>query len=403
MDQIVSRFAYLFRRYIEQECVPEERNEFLEMVKQDANIPELKNLINTAARNAVINHEINDHRAGELFNNILSAGAGEKVIPMYPPQKKNKIWWAAAAVAVLLAGGAYFTLNNGTKQIAKIEGVNKSIIQDTSAEKNDILPGRNKAILTLADGSSISLDNAQNGTISTQGNTHVLKLNSGKLAYNIINEQPSKIVYNSVSTPKGGQYQLVLSDGSVVWLNAQSSIHFPTSFNGSERKVELTGEAYFEIAKNPLKPFKVEVNEMEVEVLGTHFNINSYADESVIRTTLLEGKIKINKDHFTKILKPAQEAQLSKSGEIKIINDADVAAAVAWKNGKFQFDNTNIYSVMHQISRWYDVDVEYKGNITAHFGGTISRNADLPQVLNMLQLTGEVKFRIEGKKVIVLL
>ena len=196
---------------------------------------------------------------------------------------------------------------------------------------------------------------------------------------------------------------MVLADGSKVWLNAASSLRFPAAFTGKERKVELMGEGYFEVAKNASMPFKVEVNGMEVEVLGTHFNINSYNDEPAIRTTLLEGSVKINKNNTTSLLKPGQQAEVNSAGEVRIINDAGIDEAVAWKNGKFQFDRADIYAVMRQIARWYDVDIEYKGAaIRSHFGGTISRNVNLSQVLNMLHLTGEVKCEVNGKKIMVM-
>jgi ferric-dicitrate binding protein FerR (iron transport regulator) len=194
----------------------------------------------------------------------------------------------------------------------------------------------------------------------------------------------------------------MLSDGSKVWLNAASSLRFPASFAGKERKVELLGEAYFEVAKNAAMPFKVKVNGMEVEVLGTHFNINSYENESTVRTTLLEGSVKINNNNSSSLLKPGQQAQVNKAGEIKIINNVDVEEAIAWKEGKFQFDRADIHDIMRQLARWYDVDVEYKGSVSSHFGGTISRDVNLSQVLNMLHLTGEVKFQIEDRKVIVM-
>jgi ferric-dicitrate binding protein FerR (iron transport regulator) len=317
------------------------------------------------------------------------------------PVKKTRIWFfrlAAAAIIIgVLAAGTYVLLKDGSsKQIAKTE----NLIQNKS--NNDVLPGKNTAILTLSDGSTVVLDEVQNGTVSTQGNTKVLKLDNGMLSYNTLNHKTSEILYNTIATPKGGQYQLVLSDGSKVWLNAASSLRFPATFAGKERKVELLGEAYFEVAKNAAMPFKVKTEGMEVEVLGTHFNINSYEDESSARTTLLEGSVKINHGNTSDLLKPGQQAKLNRDGEIKIINDADVDEAVAWKEGKFQFDRADIHDVMRQIARWYDVSVDYKGIVSSHFGGTISREVNLSQVLKMLELTGELKFEIEGRHVMVL-
>lgn len=294
---------------------------------------------------------------------------------------------------MISVGGYYLLKPDYQKQIASTQNI--------KIDKDDVNPGENKAVLTLADGSSIILDSNRNGTLATQGNTKILKLN-GMVSYNNLSKKNNTVLYNTISTPRGGQYQLVLSDGSKVWLNAASSLRFPASFSGKERKVELQGEAYFEVAKNAAMPFKVKTNGMEVEVLGTHFNINSYEDESAIRTTLLEGSIKINKRGSSSLLKPGEQALLNKKGEIKIINHADVEEAIAWKEGKFQFDKADIHAVMRQIARWYDVDVDYQGSVASHFGGTISRNVNLSQVLNMLHLTGEVKFEIKDRKVVVM-
>jgi len=271
-------------------------------------------------------------------------------------------------------------------------------------KQNDFLPGKNTAILTLADGSTIVLDSAKNGALTSQGNTKVIKLNNGQLAYSS-SGATNEVLYNTMSTPRGGQYKLVLSDGSKVWLNAASSIHYPTSFPGNERKVEITGEAYFEVAHDAKKPFKVSVNNMEVQVLGTHFNVNAYRDERTINTTLLEGSVKVTKGSSMSILKPGQQAIIQQAGDDKKItveNNIDVEAVIAWKNGYFSFTNADMTAVMRQISRWYDVDIVYEGKIPDRkFGGEISRNLNASQALKILQAS-KVHFRIEGKKIIVL-
>jgi ferric-dicitrate binding protein FerR (iron transport regulator) len=213
--------------------------------------------------------------------------------------------------------------------------------------------------------------------------------------------QGSLISYNTLSTPRGGQYQLVLPDGSKVWLNASSSIHFPTAFAGHERNVELTGEAYFEIAKNKQKPFHVNVNGMQVEVLGTHFNVNAYGDEGAIKTSLLEGSVKIKKGNISGLLKPGQQGVLKKNSTDLEIKNADMNEAIAWKNGLFEFDGADIKSIMREIGRWYDVDVVYAGKVPdRRFEGKISRDAQLSDVLKILALSN-VKFSVEGKKIIV--
>jgi len=309
----------------------------------------------------------------------------------------NKYWWAAAAILfVFISSAIYFLANTNTKENGAF------VKNETSKEKkNDRLPGGDKAMLTLADGSQIVLDSAGNGILAQQGNTKIIKQQDGQLIYNPAGEGTGEIAYNTLATPRGGQYKITLPDGSKVWLNAASSLKYPAAFTGNERKVEITGEAYFEIAKDESRPFKVQLNQMEVEVLGTHFNINGYTDEEVIRTTLLEGRVKINTQDGHNFLKPGQQAQLQKSGRIKLVDQADLEETMAWKDGNFQFENSDIQTVMRQIARWYDVEIEYKGTVSRHFIGTISRNVNLSQVLTMLQQTGEVKFIIEGKKVIV--
>jgi ferric-dicitrate binding protein FerR (iron transport regulator) len=253
----------------------------------------------------------------------------------------------------------------------------------------------------------IVLDNVKNGSITQQGNVTISKLTDGQLAYHSSNEKSSGVLYNSITTPRGGQYQLILSDGSKVWLNAASSIRFPTRFNGTERKVEISGEAYFEVSKNAAIPFKVYIKTSDgedeiVEVLGTHFNINSYGDEFDIKTTLLEGSVKVSKGKNRQTLTPGQQADLKNNGLLYLIKDANIDEVMAWKNGKFQFDEaTDLTTIMKQIARWYDIEIEYKEKITSHIGGSISRDVNISEVLEMLEMTGTLKFQINGKKVIV--
>jgi ferric-dicitrate binding protein FerR (iron transport regulator) len=327
----------------------------------------------------------------------------KKEIPVSFIDKKRGNWprfFAAAAIIIcIISTGAYFLFKSvSLRQIANADKLSKA-----NNKNNDIHPGKNTATLTLSDGTTVILDETQNGTVSTQGNTKILKLDNGILSYNASNKgKVVEVLYNTISTPKGGQYQLLLSDGSKVWLNAASSLKFPAAFTGKERKVELLGEAYFEVAKNENMPFKVKADGMEVEVLGTHFNINSYDDESIVRTTLLEGSVKINGVKSKSFLKPGQQAKLDRDGDIRVINDADIDEAVAWKEGRFQFNRADIHEVMRQIARWYNVNIEYRGIVSSHFGGTISRDVNLSQVLKMLQLTGEVKFYVEDRKVVVI-
>jgi transmembrane sensor len=264
----------------------------------------------------------------------------------------------------------------------------------------DALPGKNGAVLTLADGSQVLLDSLGNGVVTTQGKTTVL-IRNGQLVYNATSKE-SEVLYNTMTTPKGRQYQLVLPDGSQVWLNAASSITYPTAFAGNDRTVTITGEAYFEVAKDKTKPFHVMTGDMDVEVLGTHFNINSYSDEESIRTTLLEGSVKVTKSDQSALLKPGQQAIAANDHGISINSNIDVDQVMAWRNGRFQFNRTPLPEVMRQLSRWYDMEVEYvKDPPNVVFAGEMGRDLNLSQVLKGLSKM-EVNFKIEGKKLIVM-
>jgi ferric-dicitrate binding protein FerR (iron transport regulator) len=265
----------------------------------------------------------------------------------------------------------------------------------------DLKPGSNKAMLVLADGSTILLDDSENGLLAMQGKTNIIKQQDGQITYKAGAANATEMVYNTLSTPRGGQFKISLPDGTKVWLNASTTLKYPVEFLGKERKVEISGEAYFEVAKDPSKPFLVETNQEMIEVLGTHFNVNNYGDEDLVKTTLLEGSINLKVDGGNSLLRPGQQAQLSKTGNLKVTNYVDLEEIIAWKEGNFQFEDETIKSIMRQIARWYDVDVEFRGQVNKRFGGVISRNVELSKVLNMLQMTGEVKLTIQGKKVIV--
>lgn len=281
---------------------------------------------------------------------------------------------------------------------------NNTVAKNTTIKalpQQDVAPGGDKAVLTLADGSTIILDSAGNGILANQSGTKVIKKEDGQLLYSNGEDEATEMAYNLLTTPRGGKYKITLPDGSKVWLNAASSLKYPIAFTGKERKVEITGEAYFEIAKDVSKPFKVNFNSMEVEVLGTHFNIKAYTDEEIIKTTLLEGKVKVTNGNEVKQLVPGQQAQVKSLSNIKIVNDVDLEETVAWKDGNFQFENTSLQDVMRQLSRWYDVEITYRGTIHKNFIGSISRDVKLSQVLSMLQQTSKLKFMIEGKNIIV--
>lgn len=343
--------------------------------------------------------QLADRIKDKLFNTINYEKPRAKQAP-------RRIWRIAAAAVILavLGAGSYLIIfnRNPKQEIA-------NITPGKPVPANDIAPGGNKAVLTLTDGSTIVLDSSADGTISTQGSIRVQKLKNGQLAYTISDRttpETDGIFVNTISTPRGGQYQVTLSDGTRVWLNASSSIRFPVTFKGTERKVEITGEAYFEVAKNKARPFKVVASSSEIEVLGTHFNVNAYDDEAEIETTLLEGLVKVSVPSIPgrqtpRFLQPGQQAGIDKNGRINVLNNADTEGAVAWKNGWFHFKNADLKTILRQIARWYDVDIEYKGNVNLHFTGQLTRNDNVSKVFEKLALTGEVRFKIDGRKIIV--
>ena len=303
-------------------------------------------------------------------------------------------WWYAAAALLIIAAGAALIIMMNRKQDQQPAVAGTGVQQD-------IAPGRSQAVLTLADGRKIILDSAANGLLAQQGNASVVKLDGGQLLYKTEGNAAPETLFNTMTTPKGGQYKLLLPDGTAVWLNAASSITYPAAFSGARRLVTITGEAYFEVTKDASKPFLVRTGATEVEVLGTHFNINSYDDEPGIATTLLEGRVRVTDGSNQHMLKPGQQARVQQQS-IRVVNDVDVDQVVAWKNGFFQFDRSDIRTVMRQLSRWYDVEVVYEGEIPRdRFGGRLPRGARLSEVLRALEQT-QVHFRIEGKKIIVL-
>ena len=292
----------------------------------------------------------------------------------------------AVAASVLLVVGL------GTHFIFQKD--NKTPMIAASKKAEDKKPGKTGAILTLSNGSKIVLDSVGNGVLANQNNTTVSKKN-GRLVYTAGSN--AQIVYNTMTTPRARQYNLELSDGTKVWLNASSSITFPTSFAANERKVKITGEVYFEVAKDKTRPFRVAVNDMQVNVLGTHFNVNAYEDEGTVNTTLLEGSVLITDKSKKTLLKPGQQAQRQKSGVIAVNDNVNMEEVMGWKNGLFYFENASLQMVLRQLSRWYDVDVVFeKGVPSRTFEGELQRDLNLSQVLRILE-KNKVHFKIEGK------
>jgi transmembrane sensor len=332
----------------------------------------------------------------ELLNDLMEIR--QRLAIDQPQRKVIRLWpriAAAAAILIFLSVGLYFYLHK--------TGPSQFIANNY---KNDIAPGGNKAILTLANGKQIALNDAKNGKLADQGDAAINKTADGEIIYSLNQVSPdlSSTEYNTMTTPQGGQYHVTLSDGTNVWLNAASSIRYPTTFNGNDRKVEITGEAYFEVAHNAAKPFKVTSNGQTVEVLGTHFNINAYKDEPTLKTTLFKGSVKVIKGQVSVTLKPGQQSVIIDNGyhsSLNVLNDVNTDRVLAWKNGKFSFDNADIKTVMRQIGRWYNIEIQYEGEVQSTvFSGEIYRNVNLSKALEILGFT-KVNFRIEGRKIII--
>lgn len=306
------------------------------------------------------------------------------------------LWPKLVAAALVIGFGVYWwaSYRNG-HEVARQERAAK-------VQLADIPPGSSKAVLTLGDGSSITLDSAGNGVLASQGGTSVSQSGKGQLVYKSGREAASAPVFNTVSTPKGGQFHIVLPDGTGVWLNAASSLRFPTAFTGKQRQVEITGEVYFEVAHNRQMPFIVKNGATEITVLGTHFNVMAYDDEKIMRTTLIEGSVKVTRGGREALLTPGQQARISPAtGSLRVVDDVNTEKELSWKNGYFQFEDESLESIMRQVSRWYDVEVRYEGNSRGEsFTGRLPRNSNVSSVMKILSLSG-VKFSIEDKTIIV--
>lgn len=313
------------------------------------------------------------------------------VIRMFP------VRWAAAASVIMILGLSYYFIflnNHPDRQQQSV----------TQLQGADVNPGAFKAKLTLSDGSTIVLDSSELVELTKQGNTSLINKN-GKLQYDD-NGTGGDVLYNTVSTANGETYSLILADGSTVTLNSSSSVRFPVAFPGSERRIEITGEAYFKVSKNVKQPFIVTVKGMNVQVLGTEFNINAYDGENVIAATLIEGSVKVFTDNSSTrpassvILNPNQQAQLA-IDKLKVFSDVNMDEVIAWKEGKFYFESADLKTILKQFSRWYDIEVIYEGRVSNEkFFSIINRNTALSNVLKSLQANG-INFKIEGKKLFV--
>jgi ferric-dicitrate binding protein FerR (iron transport regulator) len=383
----------LFARFLENECSEEEVSLLMQQFKTGKN----KKILGELVRQHLAQEPVRCDYSEEI-NKVYSLI--ERHIQQTSQKQNVRLLWRKIAVAasiifVLVIGGVWF--------VGKKEKENTPVAIKQN-EVKDFSPGREKAVLQLANGSAIMLDSAQNGTLANQGNTSITKLSNGQLVYSA-GGKPAEMLYNSIVTPKGGTYKITLADGTKAWLNAASSLRFPTAFKGNERIVEVEGEVYFEVAHNVSMPFMVKNGNVTVKVLGTNFNVNSYADERNIKVTLLEGKVKVFSSGERKSvdITPGQQAVVNPaSNNVSVTNNVNMESVMAWKNDLFYFDNADIKTIMRQIGRWYNIEVEMKGEIPERaFSGKISRNTNASNVLKILEQSN-IHFKIEDKKIVLM-
>lgn len=389
---IEKRIDFLFTQYMSGSSTPEETAEFMLLANEPEHRTLLYQLMDQYLAETKFSNGLDDDQKTNILNQVFQVS--EPVISEPVRYVKHIQLWkkilAAAIVLITLSVAFYFSNR---------QRYNRPIVY--TSYNGELKPGGNKATLTLADGTKLCLSDAADGQLAEQQNVRIRKTSDGRLVYEIKEDvnKNAEIQYNTISTPAGGQYQVILPDGTHVWMNAASSLKYPTSFAAlKERRVELTGEAYFEVSKISRAarrlPFIVTSSGQEVEVLGTHFNINTYKEEKAAVTTLLEGSVRVHRPAvFDEIISPGEQAVVNESIKVSRV---DTTTAVAWKNGIFKFDNADIHTVMNQLSRWYDVDVEYQGKVPANkFNGEIYRNMDASKAFRILSLA-KINFRIEA-------
>ncbi|WP_342647437.1 FecR domain-containing protein [Mucilaginibacter sp. CSA2-8R] len=381
------QYILLYEKFLQGQCTPEEIA-LLDAYQDEINL----NGENVSAKE--VDENAVQHRLWQRLQNHIDV-ASEPTL-----QKTSGYLWLKIAAVLLVVISFGLLLFNYTR-------VNKPQNQFGSVKGGaaQIKAGGNNAYLTLADGTVISLNGAGDGELANRSGIQITKAKDGMLVYKFVNTKgtkPATNEINTITTPRGGQYQVQLADGTKVWLNAETSIKFPVTFNTKHRDVELTGEAYFEVAKNKHQPFTVHANDTKVQVLGTHFNVSAY-DRDAVSTTLLEGSVRLVKQNATAMLKPGQNGTTEQNRQDINVQKADIEQDIAWKNGYIIFNDADIKTVMKQAARWYNVDVEYQGSLSdQRYNGKISKYKDITELLTNMELTGTVHFKIEGRRIIVM-
>jgi transmembrane sensor len=392
--------AELLRKYLDDELSPEELRLFREAATQEENRAELDRLLTAWIDRDFPRMPAEDVDVEVIYREL----AARHAIPLREEPGRGRrifLFVATAAAVCLLAIAGFFLFH----QASPVQ-----VVVKTPAARPVIIPAGNKAVLTLADGSHIVLDSAADGQLASQGGMRVIKLAGGKLAYKAGGSEGSKAsaamedhpLYNEIATPRGGFYELLLPDGSKVWLDAASSLRYPTAFTGANRSVELTGEGYFEVAPHPQQPFLITTQGVTVQVLGTELNLMAYTDEDAIRTTLVNGSVRVVRDGEGQQIRPGEQAAWVRDGQRWQVSTPDMQQVLAWKRMEFRFEGLSMDAIMRQIGRWYDVDIEFRGpQPVGEFNGIISRKRSVADLLAVLEQTDIVHFTLEGRKIIV--
>lgn len=383
MDKV--RLQYLYERYLNKTLNDSERLEWKTALAKSESSDLLFELTESLwERNDIPVPNYNKDNANTIYKDVVR-------LPVHNP-KSNKLWLQLSISAVLficIFGAGLFSYYTNT---------------NTTVQQQDMAPGGDKATLTLSDGKRISLSDLADGRVAGEPGISITKVSNGQIVYNLTDDHQdhtSAVQFNTIQTPRGGQYQIHLPDGTIVWLNAASSFRFPISFSSSkQREVELSGEGYFQVVKDKKRPFIVKTQGQQVQVLGTHFNISAYNGDAFTKTTLVEGSVKVISSSGSKLLSPGHQAIFDGHDlNISVINTDD---EIAWKDGYFRFNSESIENIMKKLSRWYNIEVTFEGNVKSKlFTGKISKYKNLQQVLNMLSKTKVLQFNIEGRRVIV--
>jgi len=389
----------LLEKYITGDLSPAQRTRLAQLVEQPGQQEALEGFVHQVM--------MSDAFAGQHEERVKEAIIAqlEKRMAERPGGQGARVfsirWAAAAAVVILLAGGAWLWSRGKSEAPASM----------AQQPLHDVPPGHEGAVLTLADGRQIVLDSSGSGALAKQGNASVIRLSAGELTYQAESTSASAgagMVYNTLTTPRGRRTSVLLSDGTRVWLNAASSIRYPTVFSGKNRTVEVSGEAYFEVAKDAAMPFIVRTTgsslqpPVEIQVLGTSFNISAYNDDDEISTTLTAGSVKVINGPALQLITPGQQLVAKDKGKLELNPGVDVQKVIAWKDGYFLFNNDDLPTIMKQLSRWYDIEVHFDGPVSAHYTGKIGRQVNISQVLNLFQAVGGVRFSVQNKEVRVL-